>query len=224
MRMPKASLAVVFAFALGLVSAAGAGEPAPAPPPAAASGATAPGGAGAAGAAAAPSTISGPRAGEKAPAFSLKAVDSGQPRALESFTKAKGKDGKEGKGAVVLFLSCRCPYVAQARSPLAELHKQYGDKVAFVGLNANQNEKADDIKADATQSFAFPMLRDEGSKVADLYGAQRTPEAFVIDPSGVIRYHGGVADLGPALAQLVAGTPIAKAESKAFGCTIKRKP
>jgi peroxiredoxin len=158
-------------------------------------------------------------AGDKAPAFSLRAVDSGQPRALESFTKAKGM-----KGAVVLFLSCRCPYVAQARAPLADLHKQYGDRFSFVGLNANQNEKADDIKADAAQSFAFPMLRDEGSKVADLYGAQRTPEAFVIDPSGVIRYHGGVADLGPALAQLVAGTPIAKAESKAFGCTIKRKP
>jgi len=160
-----------------------------------------------------------PRAGDKAPAFTLKAVDSGQARTLASFAKAKGM-----KGAVLLFLSCRCPYVAQARAPIAELFKQYRDKVAFVGLNANQNEKADDIKADAGQSFAFPMLRDDGSKVADLYGAQRTPEAFVVDPSGVIRYHGGVADLGPALAQLVAGAPVAKAESKAFGCTIKRKP
>ena len=155
----------------------------------------------------------------RAPVFALKTVDSGQPRALDSFTKAKGV-----KGAVVVFLSCRCPYVAQARAPLAELHKQYGDKVSFVGLNANQNEKADDIKADATLNFPFPMLRDEGSKVADLYGAERTPEAFVIDANGVIRYHGGVADLGPALAQLVAGAPISKAESKAFGCTIKRKP
>ena len=195
MRTLKASLAL--ALALGLVTAsARAEDPAPAAP-----------------------AITGPRAGEKAPGFALKAVDSGQPRALESFTKAKGI-----KGAVVLFLSCRCPYVAQARAPLADLYKQYGDKVAFVGLNANQNERVDDIKADAAQSFGFPMLRDDGSKVADLYGAQRTPEAFVVDPSGVIRYHGGVADLGPALAQLVGGSPIAKSESKAFGCTIKRKP
>jgi len=200
MRTTKLSVALV--LVLGLAAAARAEAPAAAP-----------------GAAPAAPELKGPRAGEKAPAFSLKAVDSGQPRALESFTKAKGM-----KGAVVLFLSCKCPYVAQARAPLAELHKQYGDKVAFVGLNANQNEKADDIKADASQSFGFPMLRDEGSKVADLYGAQRTPEAFVVDPSGVIRYHGGVADLGPALSQLVAGTPVAKAESKAFGCTIKRKP
>ena len=141
--------------------------------------------------------------GDKAPAFALKTVDAGQPRTLDSFAKAKGM-----RGAVVVFLSCRCPYVAQARAPLAELDKQYGDKVAFVGLNANQNEKVDDIKADAALSFVFPMLRDDGSKVADLYGAERTPEAFVVEPSGVIRYHGGVDDLGPALAQLVAGTPV----------------
>jgi peroxiredoxin len=160
-----------------------------------------------------------PRAGAHAPVFALPAIDSGQARSLESFTKAKG-----AKGAVVLFLSCKCPYVAQARAPLADLYKQYGARVSFVGLNANQNEKAGDIKADAALSFAFPMLRDEGSKVADLYGAERTPEAFVVDPSGVIRYHGGVADLGPALDQLVSGTPVAKPESKAFGCTIKRKP
>jgi peroxiredoxin len=166
-----------------------------------------------------PAAPVGPRAGAKAPGFSLKTVDSGQARTLESFTKAKGT-----KAAVVIFLSCRCPYVAQARAPIGELYKQYGEKVAFVGLNANQNEKADDIKSDAALSFGFPMLRDEGSKVADLYGAQRTPEAFVVDPSGVIRYHGGVSDLGPALAQVLAGSPVAKPESKTFGCTIKRKP
>jgi peroxiredoxin len=164
-------------------------------------------------------TTAAPRAGAKAPAFSLKAVDSGQPRTLESFTKAKGV-----KGAVVVFLSCKCPYVVQARAPLADLHKQYGDKLSFVGLNANQNEKTDDIKADSALNFPFPMLRDEGSKVADLYGAERTPEVFVVDAGGVIRYHGGVDGAGAALAQLVAGAPVAKPESKAFGCTIKRKP
>ena len=160
-----------------------------------------------------------PRAGEKAPGFNLKTVDAGQPRTLDSFAKAKGM-----KGAVVIFLSCRCPYVAQARAPIAELFKKYGDKVAFVGLNSNQNEPVADIKADAASSFGFPMLRDDGSKVADLYGAQRTPEVFVVGPNGLIRYHGGVDDLGPALEQLVAGKAVTKFESKAFGCTIKRKP
>ena len=161
----------------------------------------------------------GPGPGDKAPGFSLRSVDKGETRTLESFTKAKGV-----KGAVVVFLSCKCPYVAQARAPLGDLVKQYGSKMAFVGLNANQNEKADDIKNDAALNFAFPMLRDDGSKVADLYAAERTPEVFVVDGAGVIRYHGGVADLGPALAEVVGGKAVGKAESKAFGCTIKRKP
>jgi len=203
MRTLATSLALTVVLALPRLSDA-AGEGAPAAPPSAATW---------------PAATTGPRAGDKAPAFSLRSVDSGQPRALDSFTRAKGV-----KGAVVLFLSCKCPYVAQARAPIAALFQQYGGQVAFVGLNANQNEKPDDIKTDAVQSFGFPMLRDEGSKVADLYGAERTPEAFVVDAGGVIRYHGGVGDLGPALAQLVTGTPIAKPESKAFGCTIKRRP
>jgi peroxiredoxin len=163
--------------------------------------------------------LAAPRPGDRAPAFSLKTVDKGDARTLESFTRASGV-----KGAVVVFLSCKCPYVAQARAPLGDLVKQYGGKVAFVGLNANQNEKPDDIRSDAALNFAFPMLRDEGSKVADLYGAEHTPEAFLVGTDGVIRYHGGVADLGPALSELVSGKTVGKPEAKAFGCTIKRKP
>src|SRR5215831_18723614 len=97
---------------------------------------------------AAPAFAAAPQPGEKAPAFTLKTVDKGDARTLESFTKTKG-----GKGAVVVFLSCKCPYVAQARAPLAELVKQYGGKVSFVGLNANQNEKADDVRSDAALNF-----------------------------------------------------------------------
>src|SRR4051794_25363341 len=150
----RASLAAVavgvvsLAFvSLGFAGLAAAGQPAapPAPPPGM-SGA-APGGL-----PVAPAQAPGPRAGQSAPAFTLNAVDSGQARTLDSFAKAKGK-----KGGVVVFLSCKCPYVAQARAPLADLVKQYGDKVAFVGVNANQNEKADEIKADAASSFPFPM-------------------------------------------------------------------
>jgi peroxiredoxin len=160
----------------------------------------------------------GPRAGDKAPAFSLKAVDNGAVRALADLSKEKNS-----QGVVLVFLSCRCPYVAQARQPLADLKKEFGDKMTFVGVNANQNESVDDIKADAALNFPFPMLRDEGAKVADAYAAERTPEVFVIDPRGIVRYHGGVGDLGAALREFTAGKAISKAEARAFGCTIKRK-
>jgi peroxiredoxin len=159
-----------------------------------------------------------PRVGDKAPAFSLKTVDSGDARSLADLTKEK-----KNQAAVLVFLSCRCPYVAQARQPLADLAKEFGDKVQFVGLNSNQNEPADEVKADAAQNFPFPMLRDEGSKVADAYAAERTPEVFLVDARGVVRYHGGVADLGAALREFTAGKAIIKTEARAFGCTIKRK-
>ena len=165
-----------------------------------------------------PGTPSRPRVGDKAPAFVLKTVDKGEPLALDHLMR-----GAQTQGVVLVFVSARCPYVAQARQPLAELFQRYGSKIAFAGVNANQNETADDVKADAARNFPFPILRDEGSKVADLFAAERTPEVFVIDAKGVIRYHGGVADLGAALGDFTVGRPPTKAEAKAFGCTIKRK-
>ena len=167
----------------------------------------------------APSSPSRPRAGDKAPAFVLKTVDKAEPRALGELLKEGA-----GRGVVLVFLSARCPYVAQARQQLGELFRAFGDTITFVGVNANQNESADDIKADAAANFPFRMFRDEGAKVADLFGAERTPEVFLIDGSGVIRYHGGVADLGAVLGDFKAGRPLGKPEAKAFGCTIKRKP
>jgi peroxiredoxin len=160
-----------------------------------------------------------PRVGSKAPAFVLNTADTAEPRALDHLVR-----GAATRGAVLVFVSARCPYVAQARQPLADLFQRYGAKVAFAGLNANQNESASDVKTDAAHNFPFPILRDEGSKVADLYAAERTPEVFLVDEKGVIRYHGGVAELGAALADFTAGRPLAHAEVKAFGCTIKRKP
>jgi peroxiredoxin len=162
----------------------------------------------------------GVKAGDKAPPFGLRTLDDkGQTLTLASLTGAKGK-----QGTVLVFVSCKCPYVAQARQPLADLYKQFGAKVSFVGVNANANETLSDIKADAASSFPFPLVRDFGAKVADAYGAERTPEVFLIDGTGVVRYHGGVGDLGAALAELTAGKPISKPDAKAFGCTIKRTP
>src|SRR5438045_1551181 len=83
------------------------------------------------------------KVGDKAPSFTLKPVDKGGPITLDQLVRANGK-----KGAVLVFLSARCPYVAQARQPLAELAKQHGAAFSFAGVNANQNEPADEVKAD----------------------------------------------------------------------------
>ena len=42
--------------------------------------------------------------------------------------------------------------------------------------------------------FNFPYLYDESQEVARAYGAERTPEIFLFDKGGTLRYHGTVDD------------------------------
>ena len=77
-------------------------------------------------------------------------------------------------------------------------------------------------------------MKDPENKVADLYDARHTPEIFVVDPQGKLRYHGRIdenyedpakvasPDLKNALDAMLVGKAIARAETKAFGCSIKR--
>jgi sensor domain CHASE-containing protein len=77
-------------------------------------------------------------------------------------------------------------------------------------------------------------VKDPGNKVADMYDAKRTPEVFVVDPQGKVRYHGRIdenyedaakvssPDLRNALDAVLAGQQVKNTETKAFGCTIKR--
>ena len=69
--------------------------------------------------------------------------------------------------------------------------------------------------------------------MAELFNAQVTPETYVIDKQGIIRYHGAIDDaqnearmkrhsLRAALDEVLAGKPVTVAETKAFGCSVKR--
>jgi len=129
---------------------------------------------------------------------------------------------------VLVFISSRCPYVAAARPVLAGLVGTWGAKVGFVAIASNQNEGLDELKAHAAArdfgSGAFAAYRDEKGAVAEALGATHTPEAFVLDGDGFLRYHGGVQDVEAALSAVMAGKAVVKPESRAFGCTIKRRP
>lgn len=129
---------------------------------------------------------------------------------------------------VLVFISSRCPYVAAARPVLSGLVSTWGAKVGFVAIASNQNEGWDELKAHAAArdfgNGAFVAYRDEKGALAEALGATHTPEAFVLDGDGFLRYHGGVQDVEAALSAVVAGKAVAKPESRAFGCTIKRRP
>ena len=96
------------------------------------------------------------------------------------------------------------------------------------------DESVGEIKAHAEKhGFTFAILKDKDNRVADAYGAVRTPEIFVVDGAGVLRYHGRIDnshlpmhvkthDLRNALDELLAGKAVTTAETKALGCIIKR--
>ena len=167
-----------------------------------------------------------PAIGASAPDFQLTTID-GKPFSLSSAAKAH-------KAVVLMFISTQCPYSNAYNDQMKDLANAYASKgVLFAGINSNKSEDTAAAVAHAkSHGHTFPIMKDPSNKVADLYDAKRTPEVYVIDPEGKLRYHGRITedhenpastpDLKNALDSFLTGKPIARTETKAFGCTIKR--
>lgn len=174
-------------------------------------------------------SLAAPAIGSSAPEFTLPAVSGATGTLSLKDVAAKGK------GVVVIFVSTRCPYSNAYNARMTALAKQYAAKgVAVVGINSNGNEPPAEVADHAKKhDLAFPILKDDGNKIADAYGAQHTPEAFLIDAKGTLVYHGRIDetreqadarshDLANAINALLGGKPVPVVETKAFGCSIKR--
>ncbi|MBI5058611.1 thioredoxin family protein [candidate division KSB1 bacterium] len=177
----------------------------------------------------------GPEPGAVAPAFSLKNVD----EKTVSLT-----DLAEAKAVVVVFTCNHCPF-SQAYEPrLIQLQQDYADKgVKFILINPNDPKKQPEDSFEKMQKratdkkYPFPYLYDSTQQIAKAYGANRTPEAYLLfPPEMTVQYRGRIddntepgqvkkRDLKDALDLLLAGSPdqITTRVTKAFGCTIKWK-
>jgi peroxiredoxin len=170
----------------------------------------------------------GPAIGANAPDFKLTTID-GKAFSLSEETKGH-------KAVVVMFIATKCPYSNAYNERMRDMAAAYaGQGVEFVGINSNKTEPLAEVVAHAKEhGHSFPIAKDPDNKVADLYDAKHTPEVYVVDPSGKLVYHGRIdenyedpaqvkePDLKNALDSLLAKKTIAKAETKAFGCSIKR--
>jgi peroxiredoxin len=153
---------------------------------------------------------------------------------------ADGKDhtlaSLKGKSATVLiFIATRCPVSNGYNERMKALASDYSSRgVNVIGINANSTEPIEEVKQHAAdKGFAFTVLKDKGNVVADRFDAQVTPEAYLLDASGKLVYHGAIDNsragdsitstyLRDAIDAVLAGKPVPKAEAKAFGCSIKR--
>lgn len=151
-------------------------------------------------------------------------------------------DAKGAKGTLVVFTCNECPYAKAWEQRIVELGNTYAKKgIGVLALNSNDPGRAkgdapDLIKARATErGMQFPYVIDEGSTVAQAFGATVTPEAFLFDKGGKLVYHGTIDDnhkepdkvakryLKDALEAVSAGKAPAVGETKSIGCGIKFK-
>lgn len=171
--------------------------------------------------------------GDAAIGFELPGVDGGT-------YSLSGVSGGRTATAVV-FMCNHCPYVLAWLDRLIAIADDYaGQGVAFVGINANDPAKYAADSFDNMQKLAaewglpFPYLHDETQQVARAYGAERTPEIFLLDAELRLRYHGAPDDnyddsqaslpyLRNALDAVLAGRTPPLADTPPVGCTIKWK-
>jgi len=170
----------------------------------------------------------GPAIGAAAPNFQLTTID-GKPFSLADAEKSN-------KAVVIMLIATKCPYSNAYNDRLRQMSADYSKKgILFVGVDSNSTEPEAEVKSHAAKNkWDFTVVKDPSNKVADLYDAKRTPEVFIVGSDGKVLYHGRIdenyeeptkvtsPDLKNALDQILAGQPVAKTETKAFGCTIKR--
>ena len=125
--------------------------------------------------------------GDLAPALSLTDVQGEQVRV----------DPAGHRATVVVFTSNGCPYALAWHDRIQDVAREYADRgVAVVQVVSNDEvlQPKDSREAMAARAergeVAGPYLRDEDQSAARAYGATATPEVFVLDASGIVRYHG----------------------------------
>ena len=100
------------------------------------------------------------------------------------------------KALVVAFVGVECPLVKQYVPRLVLLAAEYeAQGVKFVAIDSNLQDSLAEIAHFAKMhELKFPVLKDMNNRVADAFGAMRTPEVFVVDSGDVVRYAGRVDD------------------------------
>ncbi|MCA9227853.1 MAG: redoxin domain-containing protein, partial [Planctomycetales bacterium] len=97
---------------------------------------------------------------------------------------------------VVAFLGTECPLAKLYGPRLQQLATEYDSRgVQLIGVNSNSQDSLTELAAYGKRhEISFPLLKDLGNRVADQFGAKRTPEVFVLDQERQVRYWGRIDD------------------------------
>ncbi len=173
--------------------------------------------------------------GEKAPDFTLTDTN-GKEHSLSDY---------KGKTIVLEWFNAECPFVVHLyrngsfKTQGNELHAK--DDYVWLAVNSNPPGTQGgglELNQHYVKEYGieYPVLLDEDSRVGRLYSARVTPEMYIIDAEGILRYRGAI-DNAPrgnvrgggelvnyvkvALEQLRNGETVSPSETRAYGCTVK---
>ena len=148
---------------------------------------------------------------------------------------------KGDNGLLVIFSCNTCPWVIkwEDRYPLVQELATVND-IGIILLNPNEDyrDKGDgmeDMILHAEKAgYNLPYVLDKNHRVADAFGASRTPHVYLFNAEDKLVYVGAIDDnansaadveefyLEDAIEQLSAGQAITRSSTKSIGCTIKR--
>lgn len=152
-------------------------------------------------------------------------------------------DVRGARGTLILFTCNHCPYVKAWQDRIVRIGNAAPAKgIGVLAIDSNDpamvpGDRLDAMKALAeAKGYRFAYAADASARVARAFGASRTPEAFLLDASGRLVYHGTVDDsaqdeksvtrrwLADAIDAVAEGREVAVKQTKALGCAIKYAP
>lgn len=150
------------------------------------------------------------------------------------------KDAMKENGLMVMFSCNTCPVVEKYESRTVETaHYALEKGIGVILLNPNEatrdrGDSYEDMKVYALKvGYDFHYVLDENHKMADQFGATRTPEVFLFDKTGKLIYHGAIDDninnnavsrdhVKAAINEYLTGYEVSTKKTRSVGCTIKR--
>lgn len=170
------------------------------------------------------------KVGQPAPAFTLK-DESGKQHSLSEY---------KGKVVVLEWTNPECPFVQrhyEAKTMVKTQGALDASKVVWLAVDSTSTHSAASAKAwKQEQGLKYPVLVDTEGTVGRAYGAKHTPEMYVIDEKGVLRYAGAIDDdphgrntanaknyVKTAVDAVLGGKPVPSSSTEAYGCSVKYK-
>ena len=140
-----------------------------------------------------------------------------------------------GRIVIVNFWSAECPHSERTDHYLLTRLKRWNGEVVLLSVASNRNESVQMVEESAKTRRIPTVLIDAEQVVADLYEAVTTPQVFVVDHQGSLRYRGAVDNvrfrqpkpnrlyLEEVVDALIDGREPALEETPAYGCSIVRE-